>query len=242
MHSPEVPLIRPRRIWLRRAGFVLAAIALAATPYVLYGPRRPSLPLRTWVDGPSPASASAVIVFLHGRGSTIARIEWLARALRDAGLGSDVAIALVEAPFSTGLGHSWGDSAAEQATSRARLRARLAELLGTSEVGRKRLVIAGFSQGAGMAIDLAVEEPRISALASFSPCYSHLRGELPKRDRLRVLLAHGARDTRCPVIESRSLAQVLKEAHRQVEYIEFDGAHTIPPEVVRALAALTMAP
>ncbi len=120
------------------------------------------------------------------------------------------------------------------------MRSRIRELLGGS--GRRvRLIMAGFSQGAGVAIDLAAEDPSVDTLASFSPCYSHLRGELPKRDGLRILLAHGIHDEQCPVEESRSLAQVLQAAHKPVQYIEFDGGHSVPPQVVRALAALASA-
>jgi phospholipase/carboxylesterase len=68
-----------------------------------------------------------------------------------------------------------------------------------------------------------------------------LRGQLPKREDVRVLLAHGAHDARCPVEESRSLARVLESAHKPAQYIEFDGGHTVPPEVVRALAAFAVA-
>ena len=69
-----------------------------------------------------------------------------------------------------------------------------------------------------------------------------LRGELPKRDDLRVLLAHGAEDPVCPVEESRSLARMLDEAHKPAQYVEFDGGHTIPGVVVRALAKFATAP
>jgi pimeloyl-ACP methyl ester carboxylesterase len=78
-------------------------------------------------------------------------------------------------------------------------------------------------------------------VASFSPCQSFLRGELPKRGDLRVLLAHGSADAVCPVEESRSLARTLDDAHRPVQYIEFDGPHTVTIEVVRALAMLATA-
>lgn len=180
-------------------------------------------------------------MFLHGRGGNLARAEGSVRALRDAGLPADVAVVLVEAPYSTGSGRSWGDSREDQARSRARVRALVRELLGDGTPPTARLVVAGFSQGAGVAIDLAVEEPRIRAVASFSPCYSWLRGELPERDGLRVLLAHGTGDAACSIEESRSLARVLEAAHRPVRYIEFDGAHTTPPEVWRALVELTTA-
>jgi len=98
-------------------------------------------------------------------------------------------------------------------------------------------VLAGFSQGAGVAGDVAVEEPRLGALASLSPCGFWLRRELPQRAGLRVFLAHGNHDAVCPVSESRSLAAMLRDAHVPVQYLEFDGEHTVPNEVIRALVA-----
>ena len=65
--------------------------------------------------------------------------------------------------------------------------------------------------------------------------------ELPKRDDLRILLAHGNEDAHCPVEESRSLARVLEAAHKPAQTIEFDGGHVIPPEVVKKLAAFATA-
>jgi hypothetical protein len=76
----------------------------------------------------------------------------------------------------------------------------------------------GVLAGAGVAIDVAVEEPRIGGVASLSPCQSMLRGELPMRDDLRVLLARGTADGVCPVEESRSLARILDQAHKPARY------------------------
>jgi predicted esterase len=165
----------------------------------------------------------------------------MVKALRGEGLPGNVAIVLVEGPYHTWFGHQWGDTEAQQTSSRQRLRERLRELLGDRGPPRERVVIAGFSQGAGVAIDMAVEEPRIGGVASFSPCSSMLRAELPKRGDLRILLAHGATDAVCPVEESRSLARALDEAHRPARYLEFDGPHTIPLEVVGALVTFATA-
>jgi predicted esterase len=238
--SPVVPSRwSAARAWARRNPVTLVAIAIAAALLVRIAPRPSFLPLAASVDGPPPARAAAAVVFLHGRGGTLGRSEWIVNQLREAGLPADVAIVRLEAPLPMGFGfgRSWGDTREDQVTSRARVRARLRELL---DGGSARVVIAGFSQGAGVAIDLAVEEPRIGALASFSPCYSWLREQLPKKDDLRILLAHGKGDAICAVDESRSLAQALEAAHRPARYIEFDGAHTVPAEAVRALVELTM--
>ena len=61
--------------------------------------------------------------------------------------------------------------------------------------------------------------PGIGAVASFSPCLSMLRGELPKREHLRILLAHGSHDERCPVEESRSLARPRSRRRAQARAV-----------------------
>jgi phospholipase/carboxylesterase len=221
---------------------VLAVGALAMVVYVRRAPRPQHLPLVTSIDGPSPAQARGILVYLHGRGGGLGRAERMVTRLREAGLPSDFTIVSLEGPFPSGLGHAWGDTAEEQAVSRSRVRARLKDLLGDLGPRRDRVVIAGFSQGAGLAIDTAIEELRIGAVASFSPCLSMLRGALPRRKDLRILLAHGAHDEQCPVEESRSLARVLEAAHKPAQYIEFDGGHVIPAQVVRALAVFAMVP
>jgi len=193
------------------------------------------------VDGPAPATAAGVLVFLHGRGGSVARGASLVKRLRAAGLPAGFSIVLLEGPFPTPFGYAWGNDATEQATSRARVRARLAELLTAHGPPPARVVLAGFSQGAGLAADIAVEEPRIGAVASLSACAFWLRAALPRRAGLRVLLAHGNQDGVCPVNESRSLAAVLKSANVPVQYLEFEGEHTIPPEVIRALVAFATA-
>ncbi len=230
------------RVWSRRVLRAAVAVTVAALLTWRLAVRPAFLPLATRVDGPPPADAAGVVVFLHGKGGGLRTGELMVRALREVGLPGNVAIVLVEGPYHTWFGHQWGDTAQQQARSRQRLRGLLDELIGDRGPPRERVVIAGFSQGAGVAIDMAVEEPRFGGVASVSPCHSVLRGELPKRVALRVLLAHGAADAVCPVEESRSLARTLEEAHRPARYLEFDGPHTVPMEVVRALATFTTAP
>jgi phospholipase/carboxylesterase len=229
--------------WRRQAMRGLALIGVGALLYFQLRPRPASLPLASRIDGPALADASGVVVFLHGRGRSLTSAEETAAQMRAAGLPSSVAVVLVEAPYSTLFGHRWGETAESQAIARARLRALLRELAAAGGPPRERWTIAGFSQGAGVAIDTAVEEPRFGALASFSPCLSVLRGALPKREGLRVLLAHGRGDTVCPVEESRSLAHALVAAGKPAQYVEFDGGHTMPPEVLRAFVGfVTPAP
>lgn len=222
-------ITRRERAHTRTALFALVFVIAFV---VLRRPRDPALPLETIVDGPAPALAPHTLVFLHGRGVDLAREKAIVERLRHSGLHARVPVVLLEGPYPSGLGQGWGDTAEEQASSRARVRSRLDAL------GASRVIVAGFSQGAGVALDLAVEDARIDRVASFSPCLSVLRGELPKREGLDVLLVHGAHDWRCPVEESRSLARVLEAAHRPVRYLELDAGHAIPAEALRALVEL----
>jgi len=213
---------------------VLILGALASLFYWQFLPRPERFGLATIVDGPTPTDAAGVLVFLHGLGRGLSQGEDVARRLRSAGLAPNVAIVIVRAPYRFGLfGFSWGDTPEERSRSRARLRS----LIGSLQA-QHRVVIAGFSQGATLALDTAAAEPRIGAVASFSPCYSENRGQLPSRD-LRFLLAHGTHDVVCPVEESRSLAKVLSSANKSVRYIEFDGKHEMPREVIEALVTFT---
>src|SRR5262245_42628644 len=221
---------RTRRV-LRIA---MLASVLSIVCYWRFVPRPERLGLATLVDGPSPENASGVVVFLHGLGRGFDEGRDFARRLRDAGLPSDVSIVLLRAPNGFGyFGFSWGNLPEERARSRLRIRAAMAAF----GQPRERVVLAGFSQGATLALDTAAEEPRIGAVASFSPCYSEKRGELPNRD-LRFVLAHGTRDAVCPIEESRSLAKVLEQAGKKPRYLEFDGTHAIPTEALTALADL----
>jgi phospholipase/carboxylesterase len=211
---------------------LLLASGTFAVLYWLWAPRPEALGLEKIVDGPNPADASQVIVFLHGYGAAFKQGEEVARELRSAGLPGDVSVVLVQGPYRSGfLDYSWGRTAAEGARSRARIRSLIADLH-----AQHRIVLVGFSQGAAVALDIAAEEPRIAAVASFSPCSIRNREKLADRD-LRFLLAHGTRDGVCPVDRSRSLAKALESAKKSVRYVEFDGGHEISPEAVKALAA-----
>jgi phospholipase/carboxylesterase len=226
-------LVRLRIVSILTRQIVWTALVLGALGVLFFwqfAPRPERFGLATIVDGPAPSAAAGVVVFLHGLGQGYAQGEDVARRLRSAGLTPNISIVIVRAPYRFGLfGFSWGDTPEERAQSRARLRSVLSSLH-----AQGRVAIAGFSQGATLALDTAAEEPRIGAVASFSPCYSENRGQLPGRN-LRFLLAHGTRDTSCPVEESRSLAKVLETMNRPVRYIEFDGKHEMPREVIEAL-------
>lgn len=237
------PSLRPeparvdKVVWGVRIFGVLLASVLLGTCYSRCGERPSFLALRTDVDGPSLSSARKVLVFLHGYGGSIGSMDWLPGALRKAKLPDDVAVVLVEAPYSAGFGRTWGDDAAQEAKSIERLRA-LLESSVFDRVPPGAVVVAGFSQGAGVAADLAAEENRVETVASLSACRFRAKSALLERKSLHMLLAHGKQDSVCSVGQSRQLADELRSAGHDVRFVEFAGDHTIPDEVIDALVKL----
>jgi poly(3-hydroxybutyrate) depolymerase len=166
----------PMRLSTRRVTGALVLTALLGLVGHRFWVRPRSRPLATWVDGPAPSAASGVIFYLHGRGGGLGgRTETFVRALRQAGLRTDVSVVAVEGPYSTWLGNSWGDEAKDFVASRMRVQALVHDMLGDRGPAGGRVVIAGFSQGAAIAADLAAADPTIGAMGSLSPCWAPRR-------------------------------------------------------------------
>jgi predicted esterase len=246
---PDVPEVAPRAplpsmsprerwvVWGVRIAMVVFVSWVMGTCYARCGRRPDILSLRYDVDGPALAKAHGVLVFLHGYGGSIGNSEHIREELRRAGLPSDVSSVLVDGPFSSLFGRTWGETAPDEEKSVERVRALIRSTLDAESPPPTRVVVAGFSQGAGIAADVAALEPRVGALASLSGCRFRQRDALSKRRDLRILVAHGTRDSLCSVGQSRSLVKDLKAAEADVRFVEFPDDHVIPPEVIRELAA-----
>ncbi|HAN45727.1 MAG TPA: serine esterase [Cyanobacteria bacterium UBA8156] len=91
-------------------------------------------------------------------------------------------------------------------------------------------VLAGFSQGGAMALDVGLGLP-LAGLISFSGYLHPAAAPLP-RPGLPVALLHGQDDEVVPAIAARSARQTLQRWGVQVTYQEFAGGHTIAPEAI----------
>lgn len=103
------------------------------------------------------------------------------------------------------------------------------------DVDPARLAASGFSDGASYALSLAVANGDLFPQAiAWSPGFVSAPVE---QGRPRIFISHGVRDQVLPIDRcSRRLVPRLRDAGYEVEYIEFDGPHTVPPELVdRAL-------
>jgi phospholipase/carboxylesterase len=126
--------------------------------------------------------------------------------------------------------------------ARRKLQACIEALLQGSGLGPERVVLGGFSQGAMLATDLALHwEHRPAALVVLSSVIvteSVWRTLAPRRAGLPVLMSHGRQDPILPYIEGEALRALLTEAGLAVEFIPFDGPHTIHPNALDKLAEL----
>jgi phospholipase/carboxylesterase len=102
-------------------------------------------------------------------------------------------------------------------------------------VDAKRIAFGGFSDGASYALSLGITNGDLAThVIAFSPGFI-----APARQQgaPRLFISHGTRDQVLPIDRcSRRIVPQVKRAGFDVRYREFDGAHTIPPEIAREAA------
>jgi len=124
--------------------------------------------------------------------------------------------------------------------ARKKLRTAIEALMG----GRQwsQVVLGGFSQGAMMALDLALRlEEAPAAVIAFSPTLvdrASWERAAARRLGLRVLITHGRQDPLLPIRGTEALVTLLSAAGVAVDYLPFDGPHTIPFEALERAAVL----
>lgn len=175
-----------------------------------------------------------VLVLLHGYGAAGDDLVSLGRRLARA---TNYRVVLPEAPIDLGRGRAWfhprgeHDVPAEVQHARHKLANLVASLRPNAEV----LVVGGFSQGAIMSADLALQTDEVDGLVLFSgatlPFWSSAR-----RPELPVLVTHGFTDTILPMEDGRALEQAMRETGANVQMVTFQGGHAIPEVAVRAAA------
>jgi phospholipase/carboxylesterase len=107
------------------------------------------------------------------------------------------------------------------------------------DVGGERLVLGGFSQGAMLACDVALQTDRKLAglvlLSTTLLCRDIWEPRMAARRDLPVFQAHGRRDPLLPHALAVELRDLLRGAGCQVDWLEFNGGHEIPASVLQAL-------
>lgn len=93
-----------------------------------------------------------------------------------------------------------------------------------------RLALGGVSDGASYALSVGLSNGDVfSTLIAFSPGFLAVPEPV---GRPRLFVSHGTADPVLPIDGcSRSFVPILRDAGYEVNFVEFDGGHTVPPEV-----------
>lgn len=227
--------------------------------------------LTTCIVGP--ADAKTTVVLLHGFGAPGDDLVSLADyLLRDSTRGSGAPARFVFPAAPIELGGLYGDSRAWWRLDLAKLEAELRsgairdrrdevpeglpevraqlsgfldELSATHSIGPDQLVLGGFSQGAMLALDVALHRAAppaglilmsgtLLADSEWTPRMASLAG-------VPVMQSHGTRDPLLPFSIAELLRDRLREAGAVVDWQPFAGGHEIPPQVLAAVVKLLAA-
>ena len=171
---------------------------------------------------------------LHGLGDSLEGYRWVPEALNLPGLN----YLLVNAPDDYYGGYSWFDFGGDIVPGVGRSRDLLFELLDQQRekgFASDQTVLGGFSQGCLMAVEVGLRYPRrlagIVGISGYICEPERLLQELsPVARQQRLLITHGTMDQMIPFAAVREQINLLKTAGLNLEWHEFDKAHTIAGE------------
>lgn len=181
------------------------------------GSARPTLISVPEPDGPAP-----VLVFFHGAGGDARQ------SLDLVGTVASRHEAYVVAPSSTGA--TWDLLNGNLGPDLATLQNAMSQLLSAADIDRSRVGIGGFSDGASYALSVGLANGDIfTEIVAFSPGFAAPPSQV---GRPSIFISHGTSDRVLPIDRtSRRLVPVLRDAGYDVDHVEFDGGHGVPPAV-----------
>jgi phospholipase/carboxylesterase len=107
----------------------------------------------------------------------------------------------------------------------------LGQVFSRYAVDPARIAVEGFSDGASYALSVGlINGDLFTHIIAFSPGFM---APLSQTGEPRIYISHGIHDSVLPIDRcSRRLVPQLQRARYDVHYHEFDGPHTVPPEIV----------
>jgi len=215
---------------------------------------------------PEGTNPELAVVLCHGYGAPATDLVPLARELVESQpeLGPKVRFVFPAAPLSLaslgmpsgrawfhlppevlmGRGRDWPTFQKSVPEGLAQARRALTGLLSALSAATKlpygKIVLGGFSQGGMVTTDLALrleEAPAgLCILSGTLICQDEWKQRAEKRKGLPVLQAHGRHDDILAFAQAEKLRDLLKEAGLLVDFLPFDGPHTIAPQELQRLA------
>lgn len=172
--------------------------------------------------GLDPARPAPVLICLHGAGGTGER------ALKAVLPHADEHGIILVAPDSRS--QTWDVLRGGYGPDVRVIDQALTRLFARQAIDAEHIGIEGFSDGASYALSLGVANGDLfGAILAFSPGFMSPPGV---EGRPRIFVSHGLHDQVLPINHcSRLLVPLLQRAGYEVAYQEFDGPHTVPPEI-----------
>lgn len=196
---------------------------------------------------PSPQPPDWQLVMLHGWGANAADLLGLAPYLRLPGFSMVFPDAPLPHPQVPG-GRMWYsfplaydfrrphnfDQQDDLRTSRQLLKSWLQDLAQTSQIPLERTILAGFSQGGAMNLDVGLQLPLAGQIVLSG--YLHSDAQPPVRDR-KLMMVHGLLDPVVPFAQAQAAQAALQDSGQPVDFHEISMGHEILPSVIQLISA-----
>lgn len=205
-----------------------------------------------------PSSYEATIVVLHGYGASETDFAPIANFMN---LESPVRWIFPRAPLSIALapgltGYAWfpidvaaldeairtqsfRDFEVEKMSGFHQAVEALTDFLKEAEVERQNLILSGFSQGAMLATELALQEEPLRALSILSGTYVkglNWKERASRKSQLPIFQTHGRSDPILPYSSAEALYRDFLNAGCQIQFHGFEGGHELPPPLLSVWA------
>jgi phospholipase/carboxylesterase len=175
-----------------------------------------------------------LVIVMHGRGADANDLADLAPMIDD---GYRFVFPNAAKKFEPmpgySFGFSWFDGWPPEGdsivSSREKLLALIDELVERYPTPEGKIVVAGFSQGGMMAIDVGFRTTqKVAGIVCMSGAI--YEADAPPLRKLPVLIVHGTEDDMIPISAARRTRFVLEENGVTPEYQEFSMGHHVTPE------------
>lgn len=172
--------------------------------------------------GYRPDRPAPLVVMLHGAGGSARRGLPRLQGLADA---HGLLLLAVDSRSST-----WEGIAGRFGPDTAFIDAALASVFPRYAVDPSRIAAEGFSDGASFALGLGLTNGDLfTHTIAFSPGTVTL---IERHGAPAVFISHGTDDRILPIEQcSRRIVPELRRRKYPVEYVEFDGSHTVPADI-----------
>ncbi|MGB7274879.1 MAG: dienelactone hydrolase family protein [Geitlerinemataceae cyanobacterium] len=111
-----------------------------------------------------------------------------------------------------------------------------------TNVPLSKTILAGFSQGGAMTLDVGLSLENAPPLAGLVVFSGYLHATIDRKTTIRppVLMLHGTQDPIVPVTAARQARDTLTQLGIATNYREFDIAHEICPEEITLMREFTL--